>query len=327
MKPIRNLSDEASAKLDPQSIRQSFSEVGSGIRNFNLYRPPDNFLGLTESASNFATSRVVVLPIPYESTMSYRGGTKDGPRAILAASRYVETYDAEFDTEIYQIGIHTLPELDPDLDTVEKTITRIETAAQEIIAQDKFLIGLGGEHSVTLGLVKAYQKKYPKLSVVQLDAHADLRDRYEGTPFSHACVMRRIHDLGIPTVGVGIRSISQEEADYLKQAKRKATIYSPRIVKQNQTWISPIIATLRNPVYVTIDIDVFDPAFVPGTGTPEPGGLDWFEITNFLSTLSKKVDIVGFDVVELSPLGGQVVSEFLAARLVYKFINYLFAKT
>jgi len=299
----------------------------SEIRNFNLYRPPYNFLGLNESDSNLDTSRVVILPIPYESTTSYRGGTKEGPRAILDASRYVETYDEEFDTEIYKIGIYTLPELDPDLETSEKTIDRIETAAKEIITQNKFLIGLGGEHSVTLGLVKAYQNKYPKLSVLQLDAHADLRDRYEGTSFSHACVMRRIQDLGIPTVGVGIRSMSQEEADYLNRPKGKAAIYSSRIIKQNREWISQIISTLRSPVYVTIDIDVFDPAFVPGTGTPEPGGLDWFEITNFLATVSKKVDIVGFDIVELSPLGGQVVSEFFAARLIYKFINYLFAKT
>jgi agmatinase len=301
------------------------AKKGKNNNTQSLYRPPYNFLGLSEEDSNFNSAKIVILPIPYEPTASYRGGTKDGPRAILNASRYVESYDDEFDTEIYRIGIHTRPELDPDLDTLEKTINRIETAAHEIINQDKFLIGLGGEHSVTLGLVKAYQKKEPKLSVLQLDAHADLRDHYEGTSFSHACVMRRIQELGIPTVGIGIRSLSQEEANYLKKHPGKAAIYSSQKVKQERDWISQIIATLHSPVYVSIDIDVFDPAFVPGTGTPEPGGLDWFEITELLSAVSKKVDIIGFDVVELSPLSGQVVSEFLAARLIYKFINYLFA--
>jgi agmatinase len=294
----------------------------------NLYRPPFNFLGLPEPESRFDSAQVVILPIPYEPTTSYRSGTKEGPRAILDASRYLETYDDELDLELSsRIGIHTLPELDPDLDSIEKTIDRIELAAQELIAQNKMVIGLGGEHSVTLGLVRAYQKKYPKLTVIQLDAHADLRDRYEGTQYSHACVMRRIRDLAVPTIGIGIRSMSRAEAEYIRQNQDAVKIIPAKQIKlNNNSWISEIIAHIQTPVYVTIDIDVFDPAFVPGTGTPEPGGLDWYEITRFLAELTKRVDIVGFDIVELSPLGGQVVSEFLAAKLVYKFLNYLYNK-
>jgi agmatinase len=295
-----------------------------------LYRPPFNFLGLNESESRFDSAQVVILPIPYEPTTSYRSGTKEGPRAILDASRYLETYDDELDLELSShIGIHTLPELDPDLDSIEKTIDRIELAAQELITQNKMVIGLGGEHSVTLGLVRAYHKKYPKLTVIQLDAHADLRDRFEGTRLSHACVMRRIRDLRLPTIGIGIRSMSQAEAEYIRKNTDAVSIYPAKLIKQNQdtkSWIAEIVSPIRGPVYVTIDIDVFDPAFVPGTGTPEPGGLDWYEVTRFLAELTKKVDIVGFDVVELSPLGGQVVSEFLTAKLVYKFLNYLFNK-
>lgn len=295
----------------------------------DLYRPPYNFLGLDTAQTNLASAPVVILPIPFEATTSYRSGTKEGPRAILDASRYVETYDDELDLElISRIGIHTLPELETDLDTVAKTINRIELAAQEIITKHKFLVGLGGEHSVSLGLVRAYHKKYPNLTVIQLDAHADLRNQYEGTKYSHACVMRRIRDLGIPTIGIGIRSMSQPEAEYLRQNQKSAKIYPARLIKTNpapNTWISEIITHINTPVYVTIDIDVFDPAFVPGTGTPEPGGLDWHTITQLLNELTKRIDIVGFDVVELSPLGGQVVSEFLAAKLVYKFLNYWFA--
>lgn len=292
----------------------------------DLYRPPYNFLGLDASQSTFDRASVVILPIPFEATTSYRSGTKEGPRAILDASRYVETYDDELDLElIEQLGIHTLPELEPDLDTIEKTIKRIERAAAEIITQNKFLIGLGGEHSVSLGLVKAYHKQYPKLTVVQFDAHADLRNEYEGTKYSHACVMRRIRDLGIPTIGIGIRSMSRPESVYFRQNRDMVKIVPAKQIKQHYTsFISDIISYIKTPVYVSIDIDVFDPAFVPGTGTPEPGGLDWYDVTGCLAELTNKVDIVGFDIVELSPLGGQVVSEFLTAKLVYKFLNYLF---
>jgi agmatinase len=295
----------------------------------DLYRPPYNFLGLNAAQSRFESAPVVILPIPFEATTSYRSGTKEGPRAIIDASRYLETYDDELDQELSsRIGIHTLPELDPDLDSIEKTIDRIELAAQDILAKNKFVVGLGGEHSVSLGLVRAYHKKYPKLTVVQFDAHADLRNQFEGTKYSHACVMRRIQDLGVPTIGIGIRSMSQPEAEYIRNNPDTVTIYPAKLSQQNQdkqTWITEIISHLQTPVYVTIDIDVFDPAFVPGTGTPEPGGMDWYEITQLLAELTKRVDIVGFDVVELSPLGGQVVSEFLTAKLVYKFLNYLFA--
>ncbi|MCX7919584.1 MAG: agmatinase [bacterium] len=291
----------------------------------HLYRPEPNFLGLPKEYTRFESASVVILPIPYEATTSYRSGTKFGPQAILDASRYVETYDDELDCEVYHVGIHTLPELDSNLDTVEKNINRIEQAARELIQQNKFLVSLGGEHSITLGLVRAFKRKYPKLTVVQLDAHADLRPQFEGTKFSHACVMRQIRNLGIPTVGLGIRSYSQEEAVYIKK-QRNRCIYSARDLKQNPELFSEIIAALSSPIYVTIDVDVFDPAYVPGTGTPEPDGLDWETITGFLRQLTNSVDIIGFDVVELSPIGGQVTSEFLVAKLIYKFISYIFAK-
>ncbi len=235
---------------------------------------PDNFLGLPARESDYRTARFAVLPIPYDSTTSYAVGTRDGPRAIITASQQVELYDEALGRESLRAGVATLDPVHPDMRGPEQMVQAVYAAARKPVRDGKFVIGLGGEHSVTSGLVRAVQGRYRGLSVLQVDAHADLRDKYQGTPWSHACVMRRIHELGVPAVAVGIRNYSAEESRFIRSAGKQ--IISARSCRQGPGWIGDAVAGLTDEVFVTIDIDGFDPAFAPGTGTPEPGGLDWY---------------------------------------------------
>ncbi len=272
--------------------------------------------------NEFKDSDVVILPVPYEGTISYRGGTREGPHAILTASRQVEFFDLEFGKEVvFDIKLHTTDELEPDCDSPYKTIKRVEEAVGEILKNKKFPIVFGGEHSITLGEVFAIKKKYQNLSVLQVDAHADLRESYEGSKYNHACVMRRVReDAKIDTVvQVGIRAIDKSEYDYIKNKNIKNDIYFGRKFDSNK-----IVERLSENVFITIDLDCFDPSIIPAVGTPEPGGLLWEEVIGLLRTVAKKRRIVGFDIVELAPISGQVVSEFLAAKLTYKLLGYSF---
>lgn len=280
---------------------------------------PDSFLGLDGKDADYAAARFAVLPIPYDATTSFSAGTRDGPRAIISASRQLEDYDVELGRESYQAGIATLDPLEPDVRGPEAMHRRIYKTAHQIVRDGKFLIGLGGEHGVTSALVRAVRTKYRTLSVLQIDAHADLRDRYQGSPYSHACVMRRIHDLGVDAVGVGVRSYSREEARFIRAAGKQ--IIPARICHQTDAWVPEVVQALSGAVYVTIDIDAFDPAYAPGTGTPEPGGLDWHQVTELLAAVSGERRIVGADVVEVRPLPPGTVTEYLAARLVYRLIG------
>ncbi len=287
------------------------------------FRPPFwGMFGCDPEDSTYKGSQVVVLPVPYEQTTSYKGNTKEGPKAIIDASRFVETYDEELDYEVIKVGIHTLPEFEPDCTGPEATGKRLEKIAAKIAADGKFLVSLGGEHSITPPLVAGILKTHKKLTVLQIDAHADLRDEYEGTPNSHACAMRRCRDLGVSTFGFGIRSYSKEEADYVKKTGR--AFYTAKELKENPALAEQFIDTIEGPVYVSIDIDGFDPAYVPATGTPEPGGLDWYEVRNILQMVARRKDVVAFDVVELAPIGGLVAPDFLCAKLIYKFLGFVF---
>lgn len=285
---------------------------------------PDNFLGLDARSSDYRSARFAVLPIPYDATTSYAVGTRDGPRAVITASQQVELYDEELRRESYRAGVHTLDPVEPDVSGPEATNTAILAAARKPVRDGKFLIGLGGEHSVSYGLIKAVQSKYSKLSVLQLDAHADLRDSYQGSPFSHACIMRRVHDLKIPAVAVGIRNYSQDEARFI--AKTKKPIISARDCRETDDWIDRALAGLTDNVYLTIDIDGFDPAYAPGTGTPEPGGLDWYQVADLLFELFKRKRVVAADLVEVRPIPPNTVTEFLAAKLLYRLIGLASAK-
>lgn len=282
---------------------------------------PDNFLAMDARSCDYAKSRYAVLPVPYDATVSFQTGTRLGPRAIITASQQVEQFDAEYGREFYDCGIATLEPIAPDTTGPSQMHERLFRAARKVVRDGKFLIGLGGEHSITSALVRAVQSKHRRLSVLQIDAHADLRDQYEGSRFSHAAVMRRVLDLGVPVVPVGIRSYSIEEHRFMK--KHKFRPITARETRENPDWIQQAVESLGPKVYVTIDIDGFDPAYAPGTGTPEPGGLDWFQVTDLLKATAIERTIVGADVAEVIPIPGSAQTEFLAARLIYKLIAHV----
>ena len=278
---------------------------------------PHNFGGLDGEHSALEASKAVVLPVPYDFSTSYQGGTRWGPDAILAASRNMELWDDELGAT-YRSGIHTLPPLEPTALGPEAMTERVETAVGWMLDHGKLPAILGGEHSITAGATRAAARRFPKLSVLQLDAHADMREEYLDSPYSHACVMRRIRER-VPASSVGIRSLSEEEAEYL--GKHPAPIWSTRQFRALQGNWAPILDSLGDEVFVTFDLDALDPGILPATGTPEPGGLDWFEAVDLLRAVSERSRIVGFDVLELAPIPGQIASDFLAARLVYRLIG------
>lgn len=277
----------------------------------------------------YKNSKAVVLPVPYDKTSSYGKGADKGPAALISASPQMEYYDREFDTEAYaKYGLHTLPELKVKELPPEKMFISVYKKFQQLIKDNKFVGMIGGEHSITPGAVRAMSEKYDDLSVLHWDAHGDLRESYEGTKYSHACSMKRSYDYVDTVVQVGIRSISQGEIDWLKKNKFMDRIYSPSrfgfdaITKKKS--IQEIVGKLRKNVYISIDLDGFDPSFLPATGTPEPGGLNWYDCLDLMREIFKKKNVVGFDVNELAPIKGLPASEFMAALLVYKLFNYKF---
>ncbi|MBI4649733.1 agmatinase [Candidatus Desantisbacteria bacterium] len=274
-------------------------------------------------SNSFQKSKFVVLSIPYEQTTSYKSGTKEGPKAIIDASRYIELYDEELNKCPSLAGIHTLGELLVDYSGPEQMTNKIYKSVKNIINKDKVLISLGGEHSITAGLVKAFSEIYSDLTVLQLDAHADLRQEYEGTKFSHASAIRRTLDY-CNAVQVGIRSISSEEIDFLKTTDKTKIFFAKDIVKKGlKEYLKKIIDSLSDTVYITIDLDVLDPSIMPAVGTPEPGGIGWYDILELLKEVSAKKRVVGADVVELLPLGENIAPNFLAAKLIYKLVAYI----
>lgn len=273
-----------------------------------------NFGGL--DGQNYQRARAVVFPVPYEGTTYYKGGTKEGPLAIIEASRHMELYDIELKKDISKNQIFTLPEIVCSKNSPQEAVQEIKKAVGQILADKKFVLTLGGEHTVTVGAVAAFKEKYKDLSVLQIDAHTDLRDEFEGTKYHHACAMRRVREMGIPVTAVGIRSQEEDEADYIKERKIKTIFYAPDLP------VKKIIQGLSKNVYLTFDLDGLDPSIMPATGTPEPGGLGWYEVLDLIKQVAKAKRIVGADVVELSPLPGIVFSDFLAAKLAYKIIGY-----
>ena len=279
-----------------------------------------NFLGIPSELSDWDNARFAVLPVPYDHTTTFQSGTRKGPKAIIEASAYIELYDDELRMEPAESGVHTLDLLDVTVDPGE-TLDRISNVITDILKAEKIPVMLGGEHSITFGAVKALKDKYSNFSVLQLDAHGDLRKEYQGTELSHACVMRRIAELNIGIVQAGIRSISKEEAEYIQKANNIFTFFAANIIGR-EDWMEEAVSHLSENVYITIDVDVFDPSYVPATGTPEPGGLDWYQVIRFLNLVSRERKIVGFDAVELCPIPGQVASDFLVAKLLYKLMGY-----
>jgi agmatinase len=282
---------------------------------------PDNFLGLGPRQSDYRKARYAVLPIPYDATVSFQTGTRNGPRSIISASQQVELFDEEYGRSFEGCGIATLDPIAPNVAGPKAMHDDVHAAARRVVRDGKFLIALGGEHSITSGLVRAVRASHRSLSVLQIDAHADLRDAYEGSPYSHASVMRRVREMGASVVGVGIRNYSAEEHRYIK--KHDIRLVSAREARQNVDWIQDVVERLTGRVYVTIDIDGLDPSIAPGTGTPEPGGLDWFQVCDLLKAVAMYRSIVAADVVEVMPIGGCARTEFLAAKLIYKLIAHI----
>ena len=277
-----------------------------------------NFLALTPQQSNPETARIFLIPVPYDSTTSYRAGARDGPAAIIAASAQMEDYDPELNLDLTTIGIHTTPALEPHMAGPELMTRRIQQAVAQYIAPGRRIGILGGEHSLSAGSVHAHLNAHPSLTVLYLDAHADLRNHYQGTPWGHASGARRIHDR-CPIALAGIRSLSLEERDYIRQ-------------NQIPTWQCPppntplpadeILAALSNDIYISIDLDVLDPALMPAVGTPEPGGLNWHQLTTLLRQIAQSRRIIGFDICELAPADGPPACAYTAARLVAKLAAY-----
>lgn len=282
-----------------------------------------NFLGIPDDEAQYETARGVVVPVPWEATVSYGAGTAKGPAAILDASCYVELYDEVLREEPYRKGgIHTAPAVDVSGGDPVAFLGGLEAVAARLFADGKFPVFLGGEHSLTTAPVRAAKAAFEDLSVLQLDAHADLRESYEGTPWSHACVMRRVHELGVSAVPLGIRAISIEEAEFL-QDEDMPVFWSHRIA-HGEEWMDTVLNTLSDTVYITFDVDYFDPSLIPATGTPEPGGGFWHETMRFLGYVFQEKNVVGMDVVELAPIAGLHAPDFVIARLVHRCLGYKF---
>ena len=285
----------------------------------------DNFLGLAPEQSELARASVVVLPIPFEATVSYGGGAANGPAAIIAASQQVELYDREFDTEpALTYVVHTLEPLDVPHDSLAAVET-IAAATAEMAATGKLIVGLGGEHTVSVGFGRGLRQALGgPVTLVQIDAHADLRDEYEGSPYSHACIARRLVEDGTvaDVLQLGIRSVCTEEVQFARQNPDRVRIWYAEEVHAGQ-WREELAQRLTGKrVFLTIDVDGLDPAIVPATGTPEPDGLMWVETLDIVRLVCQSAQIVGIDCVELAPYAGQHAADFAVAKLLYKTITY-----
>ena len=280
---------------------------------FNFGQLPDEFF-------NLDTAKIVILPVAYDGTSTWRKGADKGPEAIIEASGNMELYDIETDSEVYKNGIFTDKIIEVDV-SAEAMVDAIGQEVENYIEQDKFVVVIGGEHSVSIGAVKAHSKAYQGLTVLQLDAHSDFRQQYNGSKFNHACVMARIAEI-CPVVQVGIRSMDSSEKQYVNPE----SIFFARDIYDNKDWFKKAVSKLSKKVYITIDVDIFDPSIMPSTGTPEPGGLLWYDVLEFLRLVFEKRDVVGFDFVELCPDEINKAPDFMAAKLIYKLLSYKFTR-
>ena len=286
---------------------------------------PHRFLGLDEAASAFDTARAVILQVPYETTTSYGGGARSGPGAIVEASRYIELFDQELGAEPSMVGIHTLPAFELTREGPGPAAEELERAYGRVLddAGDRFVVALGGEHGVSAPMIRAHAARAgQRISVLQLDAHADLRASFEGSIHSHASAMARVLDHA-DVVGVGIRGISAEEVEVARGHDGVTLVYADEMWESDD-WMDRALDALGDPVYLTFDVDYFDPSLVPSTGTPEPGGGDWYRTLRFLRRVFRERTVLAADVVELAPIPGLHAPDFLVAKLVYKLIGYRF---
>ena len=281
---------------------------------------PGAFLGLPAEFAEYENSKIVLLPVPFDLTTSYGKGSDNGPKAIVEASRQLEVWDEETKSEVYRLGIHTAEPVEAA--TSEAMLRDTERRVSECLDAGKFVFVIGGEHSITPAPVRAHAKKFGNIGVLQIDAHPDLRQTFMGSPLSHACAMARVLDCPqVSTIAaVGIRSVGPEEID---QTGRVKTWYAHDL-RKSSTWISEVVKALPQKVYITVDLDGFDPSIMPSTGTPQPGGLSWYQGLDLLSTVIREREVIGMDMVELAPVHGVHAPDFMAAKLLYRMLSYKF---
>ena len=277
------------------------------------------FAGIDPQYANKEIAKVYLQSIPYDGTSTWGKGADKGFEAFMDAAENMELYDIETDTEVYKEGIHLLEEA-PAFRTPEEMFNYTYQNTKKLLFDNKFLTFFGGEHSISIGLIKAHYEYFDNLTVLQIDAHADLRPSYEGTPYNHACAL---HDASknCNLVQFGIRSMDISEKEFMNFDN---VFFADEIMYDN-AWQENAIDVITENVYITIDLDAFDPSIIPATGTPEPGGLDWYQVTNFLQSIFESKNVVGFDIVELAPIDGHKASQFLAAKLYYKMLSYKYA--
>ena len=277
-----------------------------------------NFAGIEDRFCTYEGAEILLQPIIYDGTSTWGKGADKGFAAFAEAAENMELYDIETDSEVYRRGIHTLPSL-TGYHSPDEMFEAVYSKSQELIKSKKFITYFGGEHSVSIGAMKAYYEEYPDISILQIDAHADLRPEYNGSAYNHACAL---HDVSQNThlVQVGIRSMDKSEFEYLDEDN----CFFAHELDADGAWMDEAVSLLKDTVYITFDLDAFDPSILPATGTPEPGGLAWFETLEFLKRVFMRRNVVGFDIVELAPIEGHRASEFLAAKLYYKMLSYKF---
>ncbi len=277
-----------------------------------------NFGGIEDKFAAYDTSKVLLRSIPYDGTSTWGKGADQGFDAFLDAARNMELYDIETDAEVFREGIHILPELS-GFESPEDMVETVHAETARVLESDKFLTTFGGEHSISIGVIRAFYEKFPGISVLQLDAHTDLRPAYDGSAFNHACAL---YDASRHTnlVQAGIRSMDSVELPFLNREQ----CFFAQDIQTDMDWMDRVVGLLNEKVYITVDLDVFDPSVMPATGTPEPGGLHWYEVTGLLKKVFSEKEVVGFDIVELAPIEGLLAPQFLAAKLYYKMLSYKF---
>ncbi len=280
----------------------------------------NNYGGLSDEFSSYQNSKIVVVPVPYDGTSTWIKGADLGPQAILEASANMELYDIETDSEVYKKGIYTA-EFINEKESPEKMIEAVYKEVKEFLENDKFVVTIGGEHSISFAPVKAHCEKYKNLTVLQIDAHSDLRPQYNGSKYNHACVMARIQEI-CPIIQVGIRSMDAAEL----QAMNLARVYFAHNIIDNDAWIPSLLEQLTDNTYITIDLDGFDPSILPATGTPEPGGMQWGQVMRLLKAINRRSNIVGFDIMELCPNENHQSSNFVASKLIYRILSEKFSQ-
>ena len=277
-----------------------------------------NFGG-AEVIYDYSVSEVIIIPVPYDATSTWIRGAEKGPDAIMEASVKLEFYDIETRSSIHKRGIHTIPPVAVG-NSPEELVNEVYKKTDEILSDGKFPVIIGGNHTVSIGSVKAFSDHYDDLTVLQLDAHADLRQEYEGSPLNHACAMARITEM-VPAVQLGIRSMSQDELPFVREDR----IFYSHDLFHDKTLYKKALDLLTGNVYITIDLDVLDPSIMPSTGTPEPGGPAYYELMHFLKTVAGERNVVGFDVVEMCPSPVNKAPDFVAAKIIYQLLSYVFA--